>query len=736
MCMGTKCTFGVNPNMNSATHKPTLTFPVVDETFIATQVPEAIVQEIQAQLLPQEKVFGLFRLNTPHHFTVDHGKIEKAPLWVVLTGTRFLLLALSADGELYNMVFDQQTRITYQEGLTRDEITIGEITLYIGPWDQKRHLLKETVNLFASPVYEKYLSLALRGLKTEDYDRAILLLQASLDAEPTIKGYVLLAYAFSRSDMHKQILQALQQACQLSQPDLVQEELQRLFPENVPMLLYLAVVCETNQWWDTSVTIYHKLLEKNPDFDLYYLKLGEIANARQEYQSAIADYQKFLHLRTAVNLSEASTFIHWDLDDPANFSADPDVARAYLDLGVMYATLVPDLEQAGEMLLALLRHAPYQIEAYRRLWHLHQRLLAQSDTPFLSQHLDLTMFLQVYKLLAPQDYAATVGAADGLKDEPARLPEAYRPLSDADHAAVIHPGEQQSWRRMQSWLATLVASGEDTRAIKQYCELVTPQDYPKLSDVIDRLAAFLKIDCPQGFISRGKFGVSVRDQERPFIFMGSEHLNVNNPHYLAPGELVFVIAAHAEHIKSGHVLMTETELWKSVGAASFDGFLVALHCLPAGSFLSRLTRSFAIEGLKKVYKMTKSAGFQTLFKFLEKKPADGDDKESGDDPDRDAAMQQITDFARHAVYTADRLGLLACQELESACTAIFKLTSDTAQEVDTLRQEGLLRLLQQQDQQGKYLYFEHARRFSELIKFACSREYHRLAAKVQIGRQD
>jgi len=36
---------------------------------------------------------------------------------------------------------------------------------------------------------------------------------------------------------------------------------------------------------------------------------------------------------------------------------------------------------------------------------------------------------------------------------------------------------------------------------------------------------------------------------------------------------------------------------------------------------------------------------------------------------------QIVDFARHAVYTADRTGLQACHNFEAASAAIFKLAS-------------------------------------------------------------
>jgi hypothetical protein len=241
----------------------------------------------------------------------------------------------------------------------------------------------------------------------------------------------------------------------------------------------------------------------------------------------------------------------------------------------------------------------------------------------------------------------------------------------------------------------------------------------------------------------------VRNKEHPFIFIGSEHLNKENERYFSKGELVFIITAQLEHIKSGHLLITGTELWKSLGTVSFDGFLVALQCLPAGSFLGKIAHKFATVGLKKVYKVTtKYSGVQKILDFFEKKgpersPEDMSDIQESDGKDErsrakkqsetDSLMkEEIVEFARHAVYTSDRVGLLACNHIGSACSVIFKLAGSACDEIEKIHNDGLFQMLQSQDNRGNFLYFEYAKRFSELIKFALSEEYFRIHSKVVV----
>lgn len=729
--------------------------PIVDRLFVDEGVPEDIARAISSHLFQDEGIFVLFQLNSPYSFSKEPEKIEKVPLWTVITGTRLLLLAISSEGEIYCDTFDQHTVVEYQDGLARDEIKIADKTILTGFWEGKRKLFKEAVNLFPLSEYEKYLYIANIYLKQEDYAQAIPFLQHSLELVPTIKAYLLLAHALFRAENQDKAIEVLQQACQFADPSSVFQELQILFPENLVMFLYLAVVGEKNQWWDMCIEIYQTLLQKTPDFDLYFLKLGEMYNLKKELQSAIEYYEKFITLRTESEKFENGNFMNWDISDFKSFGADPDLLKALFDLGVLHEHNLNDLKGAFSIYLSLIRHAPFYTDAYKHFWHVYQQLLEGKNRYLQEQCLQVQAFLKVYELLDPSDYASVIPSHLLSLGEQDTRPGAYHKMNAADHDMLIHPGEREYWRRIQNWITNLVVSEEDAQGIEQYCEQVSESNYPQLFYTIKRVSDLLNIDLPRCFISRGKIGISVKNKEHPFIFIGSEHLNEGNERYFSETELLFIIAAQAEHIKSGHLLITGTDLWKSLGTASFDGFLVALQYLPAGSFIGRLTHRVATEGLKKVYKMTKDSTVQKILKFVEKKVIDRSSEDAPDIQEDSTSVQkngrskikkqpepesllknQIVGFARHAVYTADRVGLLACDDIRSACSAIFKLAGNAHDDLEKVYHEGLSKVLEKKDKRGKFLYFEYAKRFSELIKFALSEEYFRIHEKVVVLPED
>ncbi len=545
--------------------------PLVDRLFIDDAVPTAIAREIACQLGPDEHIFVLFQLNASHNF-VDAEHIENAPLWTVVTEARLLLLAVSSEGQTYCDIFDQDSVIQYQNGLARDEIRIADRTITTGMWEGKRKLFKEAVALFPLPEYEKYLYIAGIYLKNEQYTEALPFLQQSLSCEPTIKAYLLQAHTYSRTGTPDKAIDVLQQSCQFADPAAIIAEIQQLFADNLVMFLYLAVVCEKNQWWDHGLSIYQYLLRKTPDFDLYSLKLGELYNLQQQYDQAVEYYQTFIQLRTAALSSDGDDFIHWDLSDSKCFGADPDLMKAYFDLAVIYEQELQDPHQALTYYLTLIRHAPFYIDAYQQFWQVYRRLLETETTLPTLPTFNVSMFLQGYHVLHPQNYAQTVQPQDiarlsevfGVPEITAAQPPIYRPLRESEHARLTHPGELEYWRKIQNWITNLVVSDDDEQGIEQYCEQVSQSNYPQLMRIIEQVAMFMGMTPPRGFISRGKIGISVKNKEHPFIFIGSEHLNAENARYFSEPELLFIIAAQAEHIKSGHILITGTELWKSL----------------------------------------------------------------------------------------------------------------------------------------------------------------------------
>ncbi|PIE34838.1 hypothetical protein CSA56_06555 [candidate division KSB3 bacterium] len=733
------------------------TFPIVDPSYIEKDIPSDVMQAIHSCLMDGEPVFVIFQLHSNFVFHLESGKNERVPIWTVVTGTRLLLLALASDGQIHKDVYDQNTVFTYQNGFSRDAIIIADKSLSAGVWEGKRWLLKEAVTLFPLPEYEKYLYLAERYLKKNEKESALPLLHRSLESVPTLKAYLLVLSILSQQNKQQEALQLLREALEFADAVSLLDELHLLFPDCPKLSLYLAAACEELQNWDVCISIYQGLLQKTPDFDLYFLKLGEMYNAKQDYAAAIDAYQQFITLRVGSDKFKRGEFFYWEMEELQWFSADPDLAKVYFDLGVIYEYELDDLQQAASLYLTLIRHAPFYIDAYKHLWLVFQQLCSSSsEAAFAKPPLHIQTFLQIYKLLAPQTYLSTMTPEHAhciaemtghrLPSLSTTLPIGYHRLRDADRKHLIHPSEQEYIRRAQKWLTSLVVSDQDAEGIEEYCEQVTESNFPDLFHTIENMADFLDISPPKCFISRGRIGMSVRNQEHPFIFIGSDHLNTENSQYFPPDELTFAIAAQAEHIKSNHLLITGTELWKSLETASFDGFLLALQCLPAGSFLGKITQHFARTGLKKMYSITKTSHLQKVLDFFTRSEAESEpksptpeDSEKGElskskkPPQPDTLLKEhIVEFARHAVYTSDRTGLLACNHIGAACSVIFKLAGEARESIEHLSTEGLFRALEQQDKRGNFLYVEYARRFSELIKFALSEEYNRLHANTVI----
>ncbi|MDY0096339.1 MAG: hypothetical protein RBT80_26895 [Candidatus Vecturithrix sp.] len=728
-----------------------LILPIVGPQFVEQEIPPAVACYLATLLKPDESIFVLFRLNSQHSFEIDSGKTVKAPLWTIITGSRLLLIAVSEEGDTYVDSFDQQVVVEYQNGFGRDAIKLADKSFSIGLWEGKRRLFKEAVNLFPLPEYEKYLYFANLHLKKEDPLEAIPFLRKSLELVPTIKASLLLTHILARSEQQDEAFTALNQAYQRTPPRSLLEEIQQQFPDDAEMLVYLAAVAEDRHDWDVCIACYSLLLQKTPDFDLYFLKLGEIYNAKQEYQAACEYYQKFIDLRHEGEKFQQDAYKQWDMTDFKWFSADPDLVKAYFDLGVIYEYEFNDFGKAASLYLALLRHAPFYREAYKHFWLVYQQLSdssPQADIPAFP--IDINMFLQIYKLLAPEHYTATVRREklhplweNPSKSEVSRQAITYQRMLEADRQLLIHPGEREYWHRAQHWIANLVVSEDESEGIEEFCEQAGPLNFPELTHIILQLSDFLNIKPPKCFISRGKIGINVKNREHPFIFIGSEHLNPENERYFSKHELVFIIATQLEHIKSGHVVVTDTDLWKTLGTASFDGFLVALQCLPAGGVLGKITHQFATVGLKKMYKMTRHVNVQKILGFfskgengahedeelIEENGKNGRVKSKKIQEPESLLKEQLVNFARHAIYTADRTGLLACHDFEAASSAIFKVVSSPYEDIVQVCQDGLAQILKKQDNRGNFLYFEYAKRFGELMRFALSEEYWQLHSK-------
>ncbi len=149
----------------------------------------------------------------------------------------------------------------------------------------------------------------------------------------------------------------------------------------------------------------------------------------------------------------------------------------------------------------------------------------------------------------------------------------------------------------------------------------------------------------------------------------------------------------------------------------------------AGSIIGHISKTFdskTVKGVvayaeKKLTEEGTAGGVQAAYEAtLGRALARG----QGDDVSEETLLkEQLADFARCAMYTADRVGLLASDSLEDAVLAILKLSARASAEVDTLERHGLGAILSKRDADGEVVYAELGLRVGELLKFALSQEY-------------
>ncbi len=101
------------------------------------------------------------------------------------------------------------------------------------------------------------------------------------------------------------------------------------------------------------------------------------------------------------------------------------------------------------------------------------------------------------------------------------------------------------------------------------------------------------------------------------------------------------------------------------------------------------------------------------------------------DDDRHLGLRHLT-FARCALYTADRVGVLACDDLATAVDAIVRMSPSHSDYATRLDEEGLLPLLSERGDEGKPRNEELALRIGELFKFVLSDDYRRLRNAVVV----
>jgi tetratricopeptide (TPR) repeat protein len=677
------------------------------------------------------------RLDEPIWGLVETGSDrDEGDVWLVVTATRNALAAAGKKGRWWKDL-PAAGELTIDTKLTRRVFSLDDSELFtcgrLGGGD-----LLRLAELAFVPRGDGLYDAALDHVKRKRWEEADALLQACEDALSEEDRAPSVAYLNREQEI---VLQRAQCAMELGREGEAVARLAGLAEQRPgddllevtgPMhdvegwLLTLALAHEEAGHHAEAAAVYQRLIDEKPDQDLFVRSWARALRRSGDHEAAADAYDRFIEGRATDDLS----LVVRDSADADLLDADPDLVVACLESGALFEERgLP--AKAAERYITLIRHAPFAREGYARLFKLADSLDDDALSPAA----------EVLRLLQPEMAASVAGLPP--RHQPAELPREYGRLDDEDHdQRIVHPGERVSSRIAQKWLGALLHGERDTSDIERHARKVDGSKYPQVLAVVRSVSAMLGVEPPRLFLSFGSSGVDVLGDDDPIVLLGACHLDAHDERHLDLRHLTFALATQIEHIRAGHLILTSSELWKTLGMTSATALLAFV---PMGDFIGRLTDTSVLKWMSKFKGTTETKVTRKLLEVAEARVKEGATRDGvqsaytaalakvrqlglRDEEEEQPTMvkERLADFARCALYTADRVGLLACDDLAVAVDAIVRMSPTYSSYATRLDDEGLVPLLTEVDEDGKPRNEELALRIGELFKFALSEDYGRL----------
>ncbi|MEZ4226642.1 MAG: hypothetical protein R3B13_37185 [Polyangiaceae bacterium] len=323
---------------------------------------------------------------------------------------------------------------------------------------------------------------------------------------------------------------------------------------------------------------------------------------------------------------------------------------------------------------------------------------------------------------------AVLGAGGVVASEGA-IPPRPRRIADADLEGVLrHPVARAGsdiLGRLQAMLAAVPVP--DRGLLRDYVEPLTDRAHPAAATALRRAAALLGVPGVEGYISRGRKAVGVRSYEGavPFVLLGGRHLDPSDAFHLTPPELCFALATEVAHLRYGHSRVTSSEVWAGALGKGKEGLDMALGMLPllrGVRLIQQVTRVTDQVPLAAIRKTVKGAV------ALRRGLIEHTGKSSGDTgPDGLSTLnEQLVAAHRLMQLTADRAGLVACQDPAAALRAMLLIRTDSSPLLERIQRDGLDPVLATRDDHGVLVHQDLAIRAAQLLSFYLSDDYLRL----------
>lgn len=256
----------------------------------------------------------------------------------------------------------------------------------------------------------------------------------------------------------------------------------------------------------------------------------------------------------------------------------------------------------------------------------------------------------------------------------------------------------------------------DYEEVRAYGELAVDSRFPELLGAVADARVLLGVEPGiEVFVKRvgSTVGLRVHEGPSPFLLVGLDHLDPKAPLHLRPAELRFRVGAEVAHLAFGHARLTARNLWDEL----FE------H---APKFLDLLLDLAPLVPLKGVWAAgAQLAGKLPLQKLLPTRPS------AASVAELNLAWRDLLTACRLMQLTADRAGLLLCDDLLAATRGIFLSSRENLDDLALAERHGLVIALHRRGPGHTVLPTPLALRVAALWSFYLSEDWTRLRAAVR-----
>lgn len=290
-------------------------------------------------------------------------------------------------------------------------------------------------------------------------------------------------------------------------------------------------------------------------------------------------------------------------------------------------------------------------------------------------------------------------------------------LGEQERELLRHPAARVDGvlGRLQGALAKVAVP--DCSALKSYCARANLAREAELAAAVADASLLLGLGAVEVFVSRGDKSLGLRAYEGnpPFMLIGGDHLDRESDAYLDGPALRHAIAAELAHLRYAHSRVTSDEVW----AGTLDLGLTGLGVLVAAAPLLKRFQTPAKHLLDKI-------GAPALARWRKRLSDDQHARALGSENSELIAAHRVMQL------TADRAGLLACNDPRGAIEAVFRVHPSYLSQWPLVVRRGLhdalIRELRADDERERIRLEDLAVRVAALLSFYLSDDYARLHA--------